>query len=148
MSYVGHSQGTTQLFLAGSVHHDYFTEKINCFIALAPVASTEHIKIKALRYMAEHIHSTELVLVKALKLYDWFPHMSLGSEALDAFCLLEKNLCETLASEVFDPEINNVPRFEYAVSLFPSGQSYRAMVWYAQSIRGDYKFSLYNFGKK
>jgi len=32
------------------------------------------------------------------------------------------------------------------VADFPSGQSYRAMAYYAQSIRGDYKFSLYNYG--
>ena len=33
------------------------------------------------------------------------------------------------------------------VGDLPSGQTYRAMVYYAQSIRGDYKFSLYNYGK-
>ena len=108
------------------MRHAYFTEKINCFIALAPVASTEHLKLEAFRIAANRIHLTEFALVHEGHLYNWFPHMSLGSEAIDAFCLLEKKLCETFISEIFDPEINNIPRFEYAVSLFPSGQSYRA----------------------
>ena len=40
ISYVGHSEGTTQMFLGAALNPDYFKEKINLFIALAPVATT------------------------------------------------------------------------------------------------------------
>ena len=38
ISYVGHSQGTTQFFLGASLMPDYFTPKINLAIMLAPVS--------------------------------------------------------------------------------------------------------------
>lgn len=40
ISYMGHSEGTTQMFLGASLKPDYYKEKVNLFIALAPVAST------------------------------------------------------------------------------------------------------------
>ena len=49
-------------------------------------------------------------------------------------------------SEMVDPEIDNIPRFEMGVGDLPSGQSYRAMVYYSQSINGSYRFSLYDYG--
>ena len=98
---------------------------------MAPVASTEHLGIKAMRLAANHITVTEFALVHVLGLYDWFPPMSEASEAADTFCVFESQLCDTLMSELFDPEIDNLPRFEMGVGDFPSGQSYRAMVYYA-----------------
>lgn len=37
VSYVGHSQGTTQMFAALADNIDNMTEKINVFVALAPI---------------------------------------------------------------------------------------------------------------
>lgn len=39
IGYIGHSQGTTQMFSALSLNHGDLNSKINSFIALAPVAS-------------------------------------------------------------------------------------------------------------
>jgi len=132
--------------MAASLNPDYYKSKINVFVALAPVASTEHLEIKSLRMAADHIHILEPLLTREFNYYNWFAPMTLGSEALDAACLVVSELCTDFASEMFDPEINNISRYEYGVSLFPSGQSYRAMVYYSQSIRGDYKFSQYDYG--
>lgn len=41
--YVGHSQGTTQFFVMGSVQPQY-NEKIKLAVALAPVAFMGHVK--------------------------------------------------------------------------------------------------------
>jgi len=56
LSYIGHSQGTTQLFMGASLNPEYFAEKINVFIAMAPVASTEHLGLKSMRIAANHIN--------------------------------------------------------------------------------------------
>ena len=146
LSYIGHSQGTTQMFLAASMNPDYFTEKINVFVALAPVASTQYLKIKSLRAAANHIHLCTFLLTDVLSYYSWFAPMYLGSEAIDAFCLIEKDLCRNFMSHLLNPALDNVDRFEMGVSDLPAGQTYRAMVYYAQSIREDYRFSLYNYG--
>lgn len=36
-AYIGHSEGTTQFFIGSSLKPEYFEEKVNLFIALAPV---------------------------------------------------------------------------------------------------------------
>ena len=42
ISYMGHSQGTTQMFAALAQKEDYWSERINLFIACAPVIVPNH----------------------------------------------------------------------------------------------------------
>ena len=42
LSYIGHSEGTTQLFMASAMKPDYFFEKLNIFIALAPIVNMKN----------------------------------------------------------------------------------------------------------
>lgn len=42
ISYIGHSEGTTQMFIGGSIDNDYFKSKINIFVALAPITRIGH----------------------------------------------------------------------------------------------------------
>ena len=56
ISYVGHSEGTTQFFLGASLLPDYFREKINLSILLAPVAKTTHIPIHSIQDAAPHVY--------------------------------------------------------------------------------------------
>ena len=42
VTYIGHSQGTTQMFCALSENFDFFSERINLFIALAPVVKLDN----------------------------------------------------------------------------------------------------------
>ena len=88
---------------------------------MAPVASTENMGIKAMRATSNHIKVLEFALVHTLGLYNWFPSVALGSEAADTFCVLESALCDNLMSELFDPEIDNIPRYEMGAGAFPSG---------------------------
>lgn len=44
LTYIGHSMGTTQMFVAGSLNPDYFREKVNLFVALGPVATLNFVK--------------------------------------------------------------------------------------------------------
>jgi len=37
LAYVGHSQGTTQMFTALAEDFDDLREKVSCFVALAPI---------------------------------------------------------------------------------------------------------------
>ena len=73
LSYVGHSQGTTQMFLGAALKPDYFKEKVNLFVALAPVASTAHITIPEMVWGANHINEVVVSLVDVGKFYNWFP---------------------------------------------------------------------------
>ena len=74
LTYIGHSEGTTQFFLGASLMPDYFTDRVNLFVALAPVASTANIPTPYLRKFADHINEVELAIVAA-KFYNMFPPM-------------------------------------------------------------------------
>lgn len=44
LTYIGHSMGTTQMFVAGSLNPDYFREKVNLFVGLGPIATLSYDK--------------------------------------------------------------------------------------------------------
>ena len=48
LTYIGHSQGTTQMFAALSLNPDFFKDKINLAIMLAPVATVHNSTAKIL----------------------------------------------------------------------------------------------------
>lgn len=41
LTYIGHSQGSTQMFYSLSAHPEFWSDKINLFVALSPVASMQ-----------------------------------------------------------------------------------------------------------
>ena len=82
LSYVGHSQGTTQMFLAGSLDPDYFKQKINLFVALAPVGTTASITNPFMKFSSDHINLFIDTLVGGMKQYNWFPNNKAGSAAI------------------------------------------------------------------
>jgi lysosomal acid lipase/cholesteryl ester hydrolase len=53
LTYIGHSQGTSQMFYALSKHPDYWKEKMNLFVALAPVTSLHHTTSALFKYGAK-----------------------------------------------------------------------------------------------
>jgi lysosomal acid lipase/cholesteryl ester hydrolase len=55
ISYVGHSEGTTQLFMGGSLLPDFFRIHINLAIMTGPVACTANIPSPMIRFAASKI---------------------------------------------------------------------------------------------
>jgi hypothetical protein len=41
-AYIGHSEGTTQFFIGSSMKPEYFNEKVELFIGLAPIVRLDH----------------------------------------------------------------------------------------------------------
>ena len=46
LTYMGHSQGTSQMFSGATLKPDYYKEKVNLFVALAPIAFMSHTTAK------------------------------------------------------------------------------------------------------
>jgi pimeloyl-ACP methyl ester carboxylesterase len=42
ITYVGHSEGTTQFFMGASLNPDYYKDKVNLFVGLAPIVRLDH----------------------------------------------------------------------------------------------------------
>ena len=49
LAYIGHSQGTTQLFYALSHNEEFFKDKISVFIALGPVTELSNCNSNLIR---------------------------------------------------------------------------------------------------
>ena len=75
-------------FLGASLNPDYFKEKVNLFIALAPVANTSHITSPIAKALAPHINLLEDTLVHVLGYRNWFAPM-------DTLTGLVSRLCST-----------------------------------------------------
>jgi lysosomal acid lipase/cholesteryl ester hydrolase len=44
LTYIGHSEGTTQMFIGASLKPEYFKKKVDLFVALAPIVRLDHSK--------------------------------------------------------------------------------------------------------
>lgn len=87
LTYIGHSEGTTQFFLGASLIPDYFTAKVNLFVGLAPVASTANISAWYLVKAAHHLREIEFALMRA-GVYNLFPPMPRAMMLEDVACSL------------------------------------------------------------
>lgn len=148
ISYIGHSEGTTQMFLGASMNPEYFKEKVNLFIALAPVASTANISSPIAKALAPHIGLLEFGLARVLGYRNWFAPMPRADELVDLVCGgFLGGICKDVFKLLHHEGVDNFSRFTVFMSNEPSGQSYRTFVYYAQMIN-DGRYSLYDYGTR
>lgn len=62
-AYVGHSEGTTQFFIGQTMTPEYFKERVDLFVALAPVVRLDHTTNQLLSLMSS---ATDLA-IKVIK---------------------------------------------------------------------------------
>lgn len=138
ITYVGHSQGTTQMFAALSdpSTQAFVNTYINVFIALAPVVYVANATSKLVKYLAG-----DSVLIDACKLFgidEWLPGACSKTSAQSEFehycCLLDPLLCDAFISLVadYDPRYDNEKRFPIFVEHNPSGSSMHSLLHYRQ----------------
>ena len=137
------------MFLGASLNPEYFKEKINLFIALAPVASTANITSPIARALAPHIKLLEAILVRGLNYRNWFAPMPKAVQLVDAVCgaFLVDDVCKEFFKLLHHDGVDNFERFTVFMSNEPSGQSYRTFVYYAQMINSG-RYALYDYGKR
>lgn len=88
IAYIGHSQGSTQMFYALAHNEAYFSEKISVFVALAPVTKISHSKTPFFDWIAMFYDEFE-DSIKALGIHYLLTKTWLTTET-------GKMLCETL----------------------------------------------------
>ena len=67
-AYIGQSEGTTQFFIGASLKPDYYKEKVNLFVAMAPIVRLDHSQNKLLVH-ASVIYKLIEPLVKTTGFY-------------------------------------------------------------------------------
>jgi pimeloyl-ACP methyl ester carboxylesterase len=137
VSYVGHSEGTTQFMVGSSLKPDYFKEKINFAGLLAPIARLDHNEATGLSFLAKpvNIKLIEKVIVDGLGFYNWDTKTQVGQHALSVFCGLFDGVCSELSKFMtLNPEVDNTDRLTTYISFLPAGNGWRNFAHYGQVI--------------
>jgi pimeloyl-ACP methyl ester carboxylesterase len=143
LSYIGHSEGTTQAFVGFSVNQD-LARKVSYFGALAPVAflgDTTSVVFAALSksYVDKWF--------EAFGISEFLPRSPILADFLGKYaCTLASGLCDSFIRVLVGNANNlNATRIPVYLGQTPAGTSVKTMAHYAQSIR-DNTFRSFNYG--
>ena len=132
VAYVGHSQGTTQMFSALSENSAYFADKEPLFVALGPVTQISHTQAGIFKFAAdfydELADTCSLLGIHELLGANWFT-----TTVSSLFCSNIPILCELIA-ELFvnkHPELDDNTRFAVYMGHEPNGSSVKSILHYA-----------------
>lgn len=143
LSYVGHSQGTIQMF-AALVSQEGIRDKLDSYVALGPVATVAHVGNIGLKVIAD-LHVDTLFAIFGEK--EFLPSPTVLKTLFIEFC----SVCETCCSDVIElicgPHEGafNESRMPVMASHEPGGTSVRNMQHWGQAVR-DGQFQHYDYG--
>lgn len=144
LSYIGHSQGTSQMFAQLSDNPD-FADKINIYCAFAPIASIYHQTIWAIDLAA---YTPLAQILEFLGFYDILPYGN-SPEFGYHFCNDLLPLCSFF--QLFpdgNHTVDNIDRLPVIYAHEPGGTSTRDLMHYEQGItHGGEAFCKYDYGK-
>lgn len=157
LTYVGHSQGTSQMFaaLGRKDTADFVNARVKKFIALAPIVYLANSRSKLLNG-ASHFK----IFVDACKLFkidEWLPspcsQTSVQTQFQSYVCKQAPIFCEAILSIAdYNPKYDNMKRMNIFAQHAPSGTSLRTLLHYQQSIVQKNKYSpaflMYDFGAR
>lgn len=135
ISYIGHSQGTAQLFAALTLMSEYFSERLDKFLAFGPVSNLQNIKSPFYKTFS---NSNIDKLITNLNILNEFPKNNKSFDKLkNFFCKQIPNLCINALHLVSDSVSikDDISRFLVFNSHFPSGGSFKSMHHFAECIR-------------
>ena len=135
------------MFVALSMNYQYFAERINLFIAEAPVAKTFNTKSKLLKELSKFSNLIEDILVDDFGLYNFVMPNWWESEAMALFCSHYIDICDSFFELTADEDtsVDNMGRIKTLMTHFPAGSGYRCVVHYSQLMQTD-KFQRFDFG--
>ncbi|CDW91490.1 ab-hydrolase associated lipase region family protein [Stylonychia lemnae] len=146
VSYVGHSQGTTQMFCALSNNMDYFRSRLNLFVALAPVVKLDNCSNSLIKLVKDS-KTIEQMMVK-YGLYELTPLKSNKKSVAYLHRLLPSisDLGIKLLSDEDTSEIN--PKsIEAFMAHYPSGTSLKTLLHFKQ-LMNRREFRHFDYGKE
>ncbi|XP_055926655.1 gastric triacylglycerol lipase-like [Argiope bruennichi] len=147
LTYIGHSQGTTVAFALLSQKAEY-NEKINMFIALAPVTTVGHIT-SAIRYLAPFTPDVDF-LFSILGVDEFLPNNIVMKYLSEILCDTKiKFICEDVIFLICGTDYSqlNATRLGVYVSHTPAGASTKSIIHYAQMVNSK-KFQMYDYGSR
>jgi len=120
------------MFIGTSMNPEYWKEKVNLAVALAPIANLKHTTADFLHLLSDF--AVEIGDAAAmLHFYNILPPSGVESEAEIIFCKMFEWLCN-IVLDMFaddDPKVDNTDRYPTALSNEPSGAGYMNFLHYA-----------------
>jgi len=138
VAYIGHSQGTTQMFTGLAENQDYFKDKVPLFVAVGPVTKISHTGAGIFKWTANFYDilsdTCDLLGIHELLGANWFT-----SGVSSLFCTHIPEFCE-LISALFvthNPNLDDSDRFAVYMGHEPNGTSVKSILHYAQNMKED-----------
>ena len=144
ISFVGHSQGTSQLFSALSTNITYYNSKINGFVALGPVTNIKYTS-SFLLSLTIKFHTENVA--KLLGINEILRGPEDSDSIIGYLCKYFTSLCKGVLSLIADshPDDDDMNKFVDYMGHFPSGTSLKALIHYAQIFRRG-EFVNFDYG--
>lgn len=144
VTYIGHSQGTTQMFYQLAKPGNDWKEKLNLYVALAPVTRLDHSTTQMFVYLAKVGDDLRDLLygIGVYHLLDGWQStiMKATCQVLPPFCQIAEGFLITK-----DPSLDDPDRFNVYMGHFPAGASVQSLIHYAQMINSG-TYQLYDWG--
>jgi hypothetical protein len=132
VTYIGHSQGTTQMFCALSENLPFFRERMNLFIALAPVVRVDSCSSGIIKKLGEK--DTLEKMIKKLKVHELFSSKGKNNSAAAFLHKISPEIgnlgIKMLADD--DPKQINQAQLDAFMAHFPSGSSVKSVRHFRQ----------------
>jgi lysosomal acid lipase/cholesteryl ester hydrolase len=144
LAYVGHSQGTIQMFAAATFDAS-INDKIAIYGAFAPVAFLEHCESFLLKLLARLNIQTIFTL---LGVDEFLPGTNVINRIAPGYCTFNSDLCNDMSMLVFGPSKDiNESRLSVYLSQTPADTSVRNMIHWIQAIENG-RFAMFDYGSK
>jgi lysosomal acid lipase/cholesteryl ester hydrolase len=152
LTYLAHSQGTTQFLAGAALMPEYYKSKVNGAILLAPPVSLYHNAVVPLRIASRKgIMETISAVAYDAKLLDWIPYSPALSKVLVGACqAVGEKLCVLVFKTVsgFDESDNfDYDRVLTMISMLPCGAGAYNFEHYGQLIHTEKEaFRRWDYG--
>lgn len=135
LTYIGHSQGTAQMFAAMTMNMQYYKQRINLFIALGPISNLANIDSGILKLLVSTPIIPALELLKIDELLQGWESIYLLDSLI---CKYTPSLCHLVLDLIADKDSsqnNDEDRFKVMIAKFPSGASLDSFKHFAKIIK-------------
>ena len=144
VAYIGHSQGTTQMFSALSENSAYFADKVPLYVALGPVSKITNTS-DAIFHLAGLFYDDIARTLGVLGIHELLGATWFTSGVSDLFCSHIAIVCELIGTLFIshNPSLDDNTRFAVYMGHEPNGTSVKSILHYAQNMKED-RFQVFS----
>ncbi|KAG5867820.1 hypothetical protein JTB14_016821 [Gonioctena quinquepunctata] len=149
LHYIGHSQGSTSLFVMGSERSEY-NKKVKVMIAMTPAVYMKNFKMVFMKLVAI-LHKNLEVLADRLSILE-LPPLPVPAEIArrleEKICsqnIIEINICKKVMSIILSSDLTDLGMVPIVASVMSSGCSVKQLLHCGQTITTE-NFEQYDWG--